>query len=539
MNETRVGASIPSILSERAKKTFVVGLFAGAAVISSGSLAHAATYQVGPGKSYPDLASVASRLAPGDVVEVEGDASYPGDVRLRKSGAPGAKITIRGVRKNGKRPVFRGGKNTVQIDGNHYVLEGLDITGGSFRCVFNHADDVTIRDSVVHDCPAHGILGADTESGSLTLQYVEVHHAGEGERKHPIYVATDERMYPDAVFRMEHCYVHDGNGGHNVKSRAGRNEIYSNWIEGAKFHELELIGSEEFPENVLREDSDVVGNVLRKRNDFPVVRLGGDGAGQTNGRYRFVNNTILAGSKAVFRLYDGLESLEAHNNVFFRVGGGAVTLFRDRDAKWSRGHAILGGSNNWITSGSDVPDVWVHTLQGNDPVFVDPSGAKPVPAANSPLRDAGNTYPQSPAAAPFTEPLRIPVDSPPLAGNGSLGRSLGRTDGRIDIGALEVGMGARQARGDDENVGTAAQALTIAGEEDVEVAELGDADAEASDDADVDEETAEAEDELASEEGGMACSAARSARPGASAFLVAGLFGLGLVRARRRKAPKA
>ena len=32
------------------------------------------------------------------------------------------------------------------------------------------------------------------------------------------------------------------NGGNAVKSRAQRNEIYYNWIEGAVYHELELIG---------------------------------------------------------------------------------------------------------------------------------------------------------------------------------------------------------------------------------------------------------------------------------------------------------
>jgi len=36
--------------------------------------------------------------------------------------------------------------------------------------------------------------------------------------------------------------VHDGNGGNGVKSRAERNEIYYNWIEGSLYHELELIG---------------------------------------------------------------------------------------------------------------------------------------------------------------------------------------------------------------------------------------------------------------------------------------------------------
>lgn len=66
---------------------------------------------------------------------------------------------------------------------------------------------------------------------------------------------------------------HHSNGGNNVKSRAERNEIYYNWIEDAYYHELELIGPDPggapdgWSEELKREDSDVVGNVLRKTND--------------------------------------------------------------------------------------------------------------------------------------------------------------------------------------------------------------------------------------------------------------------------------
>jgi hypothetical protein len=44
--------------------------------------------------------------------------------------------------------------------------------------------------------------------------------------------------HPGSVFRLQYCFVHDANGGNNVKSRAERNEIYYNWLEGAVYHEL-------------------------------------------------------------------------------------------------------------------------------------------------------------------------------------------------------------------------------------------------------------------------------------------------------------
>ena len=53
------------------------------------------TYQVGPGKQYANLQAVASLLQPGDVVEVQGGATYAGNLRFTRAGTASAKITIR------------------------------------------------------------------------------------------------------------------------------------------------------------------------------------------------------------------------------------------------------------------------------------------------------------------------------------------------------------------------------------------------------------------------------------------------------------
>jgi hypothetical protein len=440
------------------------------ASITTGANAFGATYQVGPSKPFHQISEVASRLKPGDIVEVDGDATYS-SVSLSKNGTAEAKITIRGMLRNGKRPAIKGGTNTIGVHGSHYVFEGLDVSGGTSRCIFHHADDVTVRNTVVHDCPAHGILGADNGSGSLTLEQVEVYRSGQGDRKHQIYIATDEEMYPDAVFRMQHSYVHDGNGGNNVKTRAGRNEIYYNWIEGAMYHELELIGPEAFDTGVLREDSDVVGNIIRKTRGANVIRIGGDGSGYTNGRYRFVNNTIIVHSttKNVFRLFDGLESVEMHNNVFAGMPASSWTMMRDTEARWAKGHPIIGGSNNWVPTGLKTPTQWTNTRSGSDPGFANAAGFDYSPAQGSALRNAGNEMPMSPAEAPIPNPLAMPlyaaparkIEAPRMRGD----------DGAIDIGALEAGMGKQafsledQAQDDEEEgeVQEIEQALMDAG----------------------------------------------------------------------------
>ena len=269
--------------NQRFFSAFTIGWATVAASIAFSAAANAATHKVGPG-AIPDLNSLPP-VQPGDVIEVMGGHTYP-PATLDFQGTPEQKITIRGVRgADGQRPIIAGGSTTLDVMSSHVVLR-VDITGGSRRCVFHHANDVTIRDSVIHDCVQDGIIGADNDSGSLTLESSEIDHNGSGDRFHQIYMTTDQNAHPGSVFRMQNCYMHDGNGGNGIKSRAERNEIYYNWIEGGYYHDIELIGpdpSSDIAEDKAREDSDVVGNVFRKAGRNPshfVARVGGDGTDQ-------------------------------------------------------------------------------------------------------------------------------------------------------------------------------------------------------------------------------------------------------------------
>lgn len=413
------------------------------AILCLPEAARAATYAVGPGRTHPDLKSVAPLLRPGDRVEVDGNATYGGGVVFREPGRKDAKITIVGKRDGGRRPVIAGGVTTVELAGDHYVIEGFEITGGARRCLFHHAHDITVRDTVVRDCPLHGVLGADDGAGSLTLSYVEVHHAGKGEGAHPIYMATDEEEHPRSVFRMEHCYVHDAMGGNSVKSRAERNEIYANWIEGAEYHALELIGPDGSTRKRRREDSDVVGNVIKKGGHGYAIRVGGDGSGHTDGRYRFASNTILLGpeARAAFRIFDGIESIEMHNNAIARTGGGPLRVVADDEARWAAGRPVIAGSNNWIPMGSTgVPAGWEHTLAGRDPGFVSERDLRP--AAGSPLIGAGADAPRGAPSFEFPAPLTAPRALPPPAALERVGTAQQRLRGVADIGAFSYGTDA-------------------------------------------------------------------------------------------------
>jgi hypothetical protein len=412
-------------------------------------LAPASTIPVGPSRQYTSLQQVASLLVPGDTVLVDGNATYSGGVVFDRPGAVSARIVIRGVPVNGINPIVSGGTNGVAfIDAaDHYTFENFEVRDATFRGIYHQAEDLIIRGVVVHHC-ANGLMGADNGSGSLLLEHSEFHHCGNGTQAHQIYMATDESTHPGSVFRMQFCYIHDGTGGNNVKSRAERNEIYYNWIEGAVYHELELIGPDPaggVPAGLKREDSDVVGNVLWKKStasggqaNFYVVRFGGDGTGETFGRYRFVNNTVMMGSSAVFRLFDGLESVEIHNNVFHRPGGGSAPLVRTVEAMWSSGEEI-GGQNNWIHSDlTAVPTQLSGSVRGTDPLFVGSVGNEFKPAAGSPLVNAGTSTPQSVPGFSFPSPLFPPAFEPPNGGAVVSGVAATRpSDGAIDIGAFE------------------------------------------------------------------------------------------------------
>ncbi len=416
--------------------------------------AAATTYQVGPSKPNKDLQSVQGKLKAGDVVEIDGDATYPGGVYIRaaQSGSASQKITIRGIKVNGKRPVISGGGSGVLdglgmvLNGNHYVLESLEVTGADDTCIVHKGDDITIRDFVVHDCPGQGLMGHDDEAGSLTLEHSEFYKCGNGTYQHQIYMTTGQQMYPGAVFRMQHCYVHDGNGGNNVKTRSQRNEIYYNWIENAHYHNLEMIGPDKSPATPAREDSDVVGNVIvgGGPEKWHLIRVGGDkDDADTSGRYRFVNNTFVIGkdgADSVVRLMLRVDTVEMHNNAFIRAGSGTAPLFASNEVDWVNG-ATLAGSNNWVQDGlTGTPQGWTGTLTGGDAGVMDLAKLDLRLKDASPLVDKGAANPASVAGRDFPSPLGAPTAVPP-ARQLSAAPNPRAAAGALDIGAFEVGSG--------------------------------------------------------------------------------------------------
>lgn len=447
--------------------------------------AAAKTYTVGPGsgKDFSQLTALFNSnvdLKPGDVVSVDGNFTYQGGVVVQdhQGGAAGNPVVIRWNRQaGGTRPKLQGGDHTIKFqESNHVVFEGFEVVGGSKSCVFNAAHDVTVRDAVIHDCPAHGVLGADIGSGSFTLEYSELFKVGAGTQKHAIYMASDEVAYPGAVFRMRYNYVHDANGGNLVKNRHERAEIYYNWLEGAKYFELDLIGPDcveqdlynpEWTPGMATEHADVVGNVIvhtANASGSNAIRAGGDPNGRNMGHVRLVNNTVLldgsANTTAVLVTY-GLGRLEMHNNVIYKPKGSAPRIVEEADPNevdvpecapttrdpWFLGRKVS-GSNNWVQSAATlVPGAseWTGTRKGDNPGdWTDNDIAQRLlrPKAGSDALNAANPAPPPPIGAEPPEfidaTLLVPAKDPPFRSKLSIGgeRPRGVGDG-LDIGAFE------------------------------------------------------------------------------------------------------
>lgn len=433
----------------------------------------AATYTVGPsGRQYTQLSTLFNsvNLAPGDIVEVDGNATYSGGIVVGDddSGTEANPVTIRWRRVAGaSRPILSGGSHTIKFQqSNHVVFEGFEVTSGQSSCVFSEAHNVTVRDAYIHGCPSHGILGADQNSGSFTLEYSEVSASGQGDRRHAIYMQSDEVAFPDTVFRMRHNYVHSATGGVLVRVRHQRAEIYYNWIEGSDLHEVELIGPDcetqkaGWTADLRREDADLVGNVIIHKatsRSSNALRIGGDLNGRNQGRTRLVNNTIImqrSGAANAVLVQLGQGSLEMHNNAIYQtIANSAPAIVRENPASnvdvpycgpqgrepWSAGRKVA-GSNNWVqTSATLVPAEWTGTVRGTDPQLTDIAQRRLRPRAGSPLLAAGNNTPVTPTAFPFPSPQLLPAYDPPLGLKQAIGDAHQRVvpQNRIAIGALE------------------------------------------------------------------------------------------------------
>lgn len=343
----------------------------------------ATNYTVGSGETYTQLTAVAGLVNPGDTVFVTGNQSYNA-VQFTRAGTEANPIVVLGVDASGVAPTISGGTNAVHFSSSSpytsgadwYVFENFIVTGSSYRGIYLQAGDLIIRDCVIQGNTYHGILGGDEGTGNCTIEHCNIYGNGSGTQYHQVYVSTDQTNRPGSKVRFQFNWIHDGNGGNAYKSRAERNELYYNLFQDATYREIELLGCEPGVHDpwLAREDGELVGNVIISTNSS-AMRLGGDGTGESSGRYRLIANTIINnGSGAAIWLFDSVGTVEAYNNIFYDESG-TLDFIDDGDVIWAYGSAQITGSNNWVSSSAtDVPASLEVTAAYLDPNFTNYAG---------------------------------------------------------------------------------------------------------------------------------------------------------------------
>jgi hypothetical protein len=362
------------------------------------------TYSVGPTRTYTSPCALVAlvSLVPGDTILVD-TATYTDACELTASGTAVAPISLQGL--SGPMPLFdaagvdlSGVGSTPRAifqftGGSFWVVRHLELenasnssaNGAAFRATAG-SHDILIEDVSVHDCQ-DGMMSDGV--ATVTVESSEIFHNGAGDGfSHNFYMQGDGTT-------LIGNYIHDSNGGQNVKLRSRYAALFYNLIENAGNYEMDLI------QGPLTSDANanavLIGNTIVRPvtsgNNSQVILFGTDDTGQLarNGSLYAVNNTFVL-QNAANRLFHavqpvaGSEIVFENNIVFATVAGTALGA----DATTS---SVLTGADNWVGSNVTLSGTLTQTLSGTDPGFVSATDFHLV--AGSPAIDegmAGPTY---------------------------------------------------------------------------------------------------------------------------------------------------
>jgi len=404
------------------------------------STARGETYRVS------DLATLAElcgeKANPGDVIEIEAGTYYLETPRIAvlRSGEPGKPITIRGVMKDGKRPVIDASKTNVkrgifrtEEETHDVVFENLELCNAR-GSRFDDREKYGINAGAIYfqgkNLTARNIHSHDNEDGwfathaadNILIENSEIDHNGtvfEGQHNatHNFYFCARHQV-------VRNCYIHHSGEAQNWKSRGWNTVFAYNWVEEDAGYSVEVASDN--GGNTLWMGNVIIKRTTRGRPQRRILGVG-DGTGVAAGTLTMINNTIISTYDDDLYLFTEASSttnVVLINNVF----AGPSKIFLEKNGK-----GTITGTNNWFQMGMDVPETVSNSIFGDDPGFVDAKGGDYRPKAGSALIDEGVAAPEyldetqkSQKATPQCEPTRNaaePVKRP--------------VEGVLDIGAFE------------------------------------------------------------------------------------------------------
>ncbi|HNP62624.1 MAG TPA: right-handed parallel beta-helix repeat-containing protein [Woeseiaceae bacterium] len=271
--------------------------------------AYSAVLLVGPNMPY-ELPSEAAMVAEdGDIVEIEATV-YAGDAAVWTQND----LVIRGV---GGRPHIRAdgaaaeGKAIWVIKGDNTVIENIEMSGATVADANGagirlEGTNLTVRGCYFHD-NENGILTGPNPDSEVLIEYSEFANNGYGDGySHNMYIGRV------AKFTLQFSYVHHARIGHQVKSRAVKNEIRFNRLMDERSGTSSYIIDLPDPGEAF-----VVGNEMQQGPDadnWAMVHSAQD--------LQLVNNTLVNDrSSGVFVTLSGpSRSSVLQNNLFIGTG---------------------------------------------------------------------------------------------------------------------------------------------------------------------------------------------------------------------------
>ena len=370
-------------------KQVAVATRAIAAWLACAASARAATYQVGPARTYHAVGSLPS-LSPGDIVEI-GPATYNEVRRWTRPGSAAQPIIVRGV--GAVRPVFDATGLTVdgampnpravfQVEADYITLENLEFqnarngdNGAGIRVT--SGNNVTVTNCRITMCDM-GVM-CDNNS-NLVIEASEICSNGTA-----LYDGYSHNFYlggNSATVRF--CYIHDSLYGQNFKSRAHYTELLYNYIADSQDGEVGLVDAAET--TATNSHAGMIGNIVISKprlsgyNSGRFIQFGQDSGGQHNGTLYAFNNTFIAGDGRIQFLSANAAgaTVVAHNNVFYGSDKTVGTL-----------GGGISGTYNWLQSSATVPATFYTSTTGSDPSFVNRAARDLHLTASSGCRNRG------------------------------------------------------------------------------------------------------------------------------------------------------